>query len=235
MTTIWLSGCVELPEFQPARAWLGERFELIEWKPEAPVASAPIALIDVLEARSPAAESLLKQFATDFPEVPRIQFLGPWCDGIGRTPGYLPGVVPLPWHAWETDLPALLNVTESPSQELGITVGIVATSPVTAEALLDAVAACGAKSIWLRDKKDLPSVDQVLVDLEGSRDDLARAREWITAARGKPILAAASFARSYDIDVWKKHGISAVLFKPFVLARLKSTLERLNKGSTAKT
>lgn len=225
LKTIWLSGDIDLPEFQSARAWLEERFTLLVHNGE-PTNPAPAAMIDVREAWSPAANALVRKLAAELPQTLMIQFLGQWCDGQGRTPGHIAGVTPLPWHAWETDLPSLLGIAAKDSSEVNVTVGIVAASNLAAQSLIDAIETCGAQAVRLNEPADLRKVNVVFLDFTGSRNDLQALQPWLTAAAGKPILAAASFARVYDVSSWQKRGIAAVLFKPFVLSRLKTTLKK---------
>jgi hypothetical protein len=146
---------------------------------------------------------------------------------MGRTPGYLPNVLRVTWHGWETELPAALGLVEESSLNGGM-VGIVAADSISAEALADAVHACGYQTIRLHAPDELRTadVDQLLLDLDGSRDEAPRLQECLAAADGKPVIVAANFGLMNAHHDWKKRGISAVLFKPFVLSRLKATLNQ---------
>ena len=212
--TIWLCGMTRLKEFQAARQWLAERYEVLETEQ-------------------------LKTLAGQFPAALVIRFLGPWCDGMGRTPGHLPDVLRVSWQSWETELPQALRppneVTEAETEadrlmelsgshqpRIGGTVGIVATSRVAADALIDAVKSCGPDAFWLRDIRDLKksAVEQLIIDLDGRRDEQGWLGDWLAAAGQKRIILAASFGRLAGHENWKKRGIAAIVCKPFTLARL---------------
>ncbi len=219
---VWLCGTIDLPEFAVAKKWLAERFEVIQY--DGKNSAAPFAIVDVREAWSPAAAALLKQLAADFPTALIVQFLGPWCAGMGRTPGYLPDVQYVPWHAWEAELPRVLGILESLSQRGSI--GIVAATSDSLEALADAVQASGFEVVRLRNVSELSTVavDKILIDIDGRREQPGWFKEWLAAANGKPVIVAASFGLMNSHQDWSKRGIAAVLFKPFVLASLQVVL-----------
>ena len=74
--TIWLCGMTRLKEFQAARQWLAERYEVLETAED--VSHPPFAILDVRDAWAPAADEQLKTLAGQFPAALVIRFLGPW-------------------------------------------------------------------------------------------------------------------------------------------------------------
>ncbi len=244
---LWLCGATTLPEFQPCREWLTARFALQEVNPEQSTAlpsESPFAILDVRDTWSPAAGPRLESLAAQHPLAILLQFLGPWCDGMGRSPGFLPGVIRVGWQNWEAELPDLLlprnyvprTATEADrllefarqrSKQLGGVVGVVAHSRVTTEGLVEAVQACGAQGIALREPAELShsTVDRLLIDLDGARDQDQMLSTWLAAAPSLPITILAGFARPEDIQAWKSQGITAVVTKPCSLATLQKGLQ----------
>lgn len=251
MTTIWLCGNTSLDEFQPARRWLAERYALIEISAADAISdSTPLAIIDVRDTYSPTAAAHLERLSVQQPLALVLQFLGPWCDGMGRSPGFLPGVLRVAWNRWEAELPALLEprsylprtATDADrifaqsrrrTGQLQESIGIVAASRVTQESLVEAVIALGGKAVCLREPSDVPSanIDQLLIDLDGSRDQETWLEPWLAAAADKPVIVLAGFVRPDQVDEWKQRGIRAAIAKPYSLETLMSAIRAAANGT----
>ena len=248
--SIWIVGDWQHTDFSAAVAWLAESARCERFsdpsEPNRGCQSAPHAILLLQSRPGQISANEVEQWHAAAPLARLVALVGPWCEGELRSGQPWPGVVRVPWRAWQTRLPVELGLVQAN--------GAMDPQPRTASATdrlectlqsLKKPADHQTKAIIFTDRKDwFESVADALQTLGLETDchlpaisdaDLLIFDGWnqITDLPSAPKirkLLLLDFPRPEDHSRAASMGIDSVVALPLLLTDLAMALERSQNG-----
>lgn len=165
---------------------------------------------------------LLRRLVAEAEGVERVQLLGPWCEGEGRTGVSVDGFERVFWHAWPgwwRRWQALRHDETSSADPLADAVVAIDADIDATEAIGGALASCGARCVSLGRRSPLtPLLGRAdVVVWNGSQLgglEAEQLRVCCANTKDVPVVTLLDFPRAETVETAQAIGAAAVLGKP---------------------
>jgi hypothetical protein len=261
---VWIIGDWRQAEFSAPLAWLKDRARCVSYEDAAAALTSrnlaaddnePAAILLIQSRPGQIADRDVERLHAAAPLARLVALVGPWCEGEMRSGRPWPGVVRIPWGAWQLRLmhelglseqdgssaaPLPRTVTAAERIEISLaaldqrecicrTAAISTNSRANYQSIADLLQQLGIRSIWHSSSPGelFPHADLVIFD---GWDQVPMEVDWLPEAdprSSSPRLLLLHFPRPDDHVRAAKLGIAAVLAQPLLVTDVRSALEVL--------